>query len=269
MLRGRSWWWGRHRGGAQDAVLERVAGLHDERDRGGLDVVGVLVHERLVEVRVELLADRAEARQAVGAEDLLELQRDRVEGRALGDVAVLAPQFHVVEYRDQGGQDTARGRLLGRLGRGLDPTTRVDVLRLLALELLAELDDPALELGDPSGIGRGGARRVRARGGLLEELRRLGVDRVGRLLAAGDLGGGGVPGGTDGAVLRVHLPLVGEGEPRLALRALRVVGVARVLGHHFFSSSSSTISASTTSSSSDDGASALSGAPSAPSWAWE
>lgn len=256
------------RGGAQHAIVHRVARLHDERDRGGLDVVGVLVHEGLVEVRVELLAHRAEALQAVGAEDLLELLRDRVEGRALGDVAVLAAQLHVVEHRDQGGQDAAHGRLLAHLGGGLDPAARVDVLGLLALELLGERGDLALELGDPSGVGRGGGPAL-VGGGLLEERRRLGVDRVDRLLRALPLGGGGVPGGTDRAVLRVHLPLVGEGEPRLALRALSVIGVALVLGHHFFSSSSSTISASTTSSSSDDGASVPSGAPSAPSWAWE
>src|SRR5699024_334747 len=149
-----------------------------------------------------------------------------------------------------------------------DPAARVDVLGLLALELLGERGDLALELGDPSGVGRGGGPAL-AGGGLLEERRRLGVDRVDRLLRALPLGGGGVTGGTDRAVLRVHLPLVGEGEPRLALRALSVIGVALVLGHHFFSSSSSTISASTTSSSSDDGASVPSGAPSAPSWAWE
>src|SRR5699024_3210897 len=103
-------------------------------------------------------------------------------------------------------------------------------------------------------------------GGAVEELRRLRVDRVDGLARALPLRRGGVPGGTDAAVLRVHLALVGEGEPRLPLRALRVIGSARVLGHHFFSSSSSTISASTTSSSSDDcSAPAASSAPSAPS----
>src|SRR5699024_753708 len=161
--------------------------------------------------------------------------------------------------------------LLAHLGSGLDPAARVHVLGLIALELLGERGDLALELRDPSGVGRGRGGPVLARGGLLEELRRLGVDRVDLLLGALALGGGGVPGGTDGAVLRVHLPLVGEGEPRLALRALRVIGAALVLGHHLLSSSSSTISASTTSSSSDDAPACCSApsAPSAPSWAWE
>src|SRR5699024_955417 len=148
--------------------------------------------------------------------------------------------------------------------RGLDPAARVDVLGLIALELFGELGDPALELGDPSRVGRGGV--VPTLGGAVEELRRLRVDRVDGLARALPLRRGGVPGGTDAAVLRVHLALVGEGEPRLPLRALRVIGSARVLGHHFFSSSSSTISASTTSSSSDDcSAPAASSAPSAPS----
>src|SRR5690606_26847305 len=189
----------------------------------------------------------------------------------LHDVAVLAAQLEVVEDPDERAEDASDRRLLAHLGRGLDPSARVDVLGLIALELLGELGDLALELGDPSGVGRGGGVAGVGRGGgvaiagvgrgggvaiagggLLEELRRLRVDRVHGLLGALALGGGGAPGGADRAVLRVHLPLVGEGEPRLTLRALRVVGVAGVLGHHLFSSSSSTISASTTSSSSDE-----------------
>src|SRR5699024_10170339 len=80
----------------------------------------------------------------------------------------------------------------------------------------------------------------------------LRIDRVDRLRGSRGPGRGG-PGGADASVLRVHLALVGEGEPRLPLGPLAVVGSALVLGHHLFSSSSSTISASTTSSSSDDG----------------
>src|SRR5690606_14736423 len=136
-------WWLRSGGaaradprGAQHAILHRVAGLHDERDRGGLDVVGGLVHEGLVAVRVELLAHRAEARQAVRAEHLLELLRDGVEGGALHDVAVLAAQLEVVEDPDEGAEDASDRRLLAHLGRGLDPSARVDVLGLIALELL-------------------------------------------------------------------------------------------------------------------------------------
>src|SRR5699024_5473332 len=170
-----------------------------------------------------------------------------MERGALDDVAVLATQIDVVQHADQGAEDAGDRGLLAHLGSGLDPAARVDVLGLIALELLGELGDLALELGDASGIGRGAV--VAALGGLLEELRRLGIDRIDGLGGALALGRGGGPGGTERGVLRVHVALVGEGERRLTLWALSVVGSAPVLGHHFFSSSSSTISASTTSSS--------------------
>src|SRR5699024_11734862 len=84
-------------GGPEDAVVHRVAGLHDERDRGGLHVLGVLVHERLVQVRSELLPHGAEALHPVRAEHLLVLLGDRVERGALVYVAVLAAQLHVAQ----------------------------------------------------------------------------------------------------------------------------------------------------------------------------
>ena len=234
----------------QDALVHAIAGLHDQRDRRNLDVVGFLVHERLVHVGVELVAHRPETLQPVGGQGVLELLGDGVERCPLGDVAVLAAQLHVVQNPDERGQDATHGHLLARLRLRLDAAPGVDVIRLLPLQLLGELGDLALERGDLPGLGRSCLPFTLR--GLLEELCGLRIDRVDRLRGSRGPGRGG-PGGADASVLRVHLALVGEGEPRLPLGPLAVVGSALVLGHHLFSSSSSTISASTTSSSSDDG----------------
>ena len=62
-----------HQGRAQQAVLDGVARLHLLDDRAWLDaVVGDLDH-RLVEMRVQLLADRLDSADAVALEDVLEL----------------------------------------------------------------------------------------------------------------------------------------------------------------------------------------------------
>lgn len=132
-----------------------------------------------MQVRIEHLAHGTESLQPVAAQGVLELLGDGVERCALGDVAVLASQLHVVQDTEQGGQDLSDGCFLTGLGLGLDPSAGVDVVRLLPLELLGELGDPALELGDPTGVGRSGVTSSLRR--LLEELGRLGVDRVDRI----------------------------------------------------------------------------------------
>ena len=56
---------------AQDTFTHHVAGLHDDVEACGFDLVAARVHECLVLLRVELFAFLAEARESVRAKRFL------------------------------------------------------------------------------------------------------------------------------------------------------------------------------------------------------
>src|SRR5699024_8412292 len=120
-------------GRADDALPDSIARLHHQEDRRILDIVRRLLHERFVDVRVELVADLsvlfdAELRQRVD-----ELVHMGLEGP--GDIAVLTSELDLVEHGDQGFDDldrAAEGRTL-TFAVGTHPVCRV--LGIDALEI--------------------------------------------------------------------------------------------------------------------------------------
>src|SRR5699024_12347086 len=87
-------------GRADDALPDSIARLHDQEERRILDIVRRLLHERFVDVRVELVADLsvlfdAELRQRV--DELVHMGLERP-----GDVAVLTGELDLDKIAQQG-----------------------------------------------------------------------------------------------------------------------------------------------------------------------
>ncbi len=124
-------------GGAQQALALSVTRLQHLRHRRDVDAVaevGLGVHQRLVDGRVERLAGLAEPLQAVPPEHPLQLVRDRGERAGL-QVPVLAGQVDVVQHRKQRLEDAAHGLVACDVAVALDPLAVVDVLGLQPLQV--------------------------------------------------------------------------------------------------------------------------------------
>src|SRR5690606_26588030 len=241
--------------GAHDALADAVAGLDDEVHRGGGGLGVGLVHERLVDGRVELLADLPVPLDAELLQARVELLRDG--GERARQLTVLARAVDVVEHRQERGEHVLhaprpRGLLVAQRAVAV-----VREARPLALERLEVLRGLRLR-GEDLGVDLGLARRLEV------EAR----ERVRLRAVAGPLRRRGLARGAGLRRLGVDLALVGEVEG-LVLGALTglmpglLLGAPCVVRRHFLSSSSCTISASTTSSSGADEAPAAADASSA------
>src|SRR5260370_1695128 len=117
-----------HQGGPEHAVVEPVPGLYLLDDGAFLVLIGLLVSDRLVLGRVELLADRGDGREALTLQDIVELPDDQLD--ALEPVAVdalrgmLERALKVVSERQQLAQQLLV-RELGAIGEVLAPTPLV------------------------------------------------------------------------------------------------------------------------------------------------
>ena len=142
---------------AQQPVLDHVAGLHFLDDRARLGLVGRDFDHRLVAVRVERLADRLDAADAVAREHRFELARGRFDpGEELARASCRARSSSVTATSAR-----SRWSLIASMSRANRPRHRLDACCLLGFEPAAHV----------LGFGRGVERLAV---GLLELLLELG-----------------------------------------------------------------------------------------------